>query len=96
MARGATPERAAFIAAEDALAQLAAAVPSCVTGRYENPVGPYQDVYIANNCSIAVRVKVVWGFATDSRCYSIPAKKTAHESHFNQFGADSYDGLKSC
>lgn len=96
MERGATSNQADFIVTEDAQAQLAAAVPSCVSGKYSNPSGPYQNVDIKNDCSSTVRVKVIWGFATDSRCYTIAAYQTVRESHFNQFGADSYDGLKSC
>lgn len=93
---GASSAEAQAIAAEDAAASLAAAVPSCVDARYENPFGPYQDVYVTNSCPVTQRVKVLWAFARDSRCYSIAPKSTIKDHHLNQYGIDRWDGLASC
>lgn len=75
---------------------LAASVPTCVTARYSNPWGPYQDVYVTNGCPATVRVKVIWANATDSRCYSIAPKATIKDHHFNQNVTDRWDGLQAC
>lgn len=93
---GASPAQAEAIAAEDALASLAAAVPSCVDSRYDNPFGPYQDVYVTNDCPVTQRVKVIWAFARDSRCYPIAPGSTVKDHHLNQYGIDRWDGLASC
>lgn len=84
------------IAQEDSAAARAAAVPTCVTARYENPLGPYQDVYVRNRCAVTQRVKVIWAYATDSRCYSISPGSRVRDRHFNQTFRDRWDGLRQC
>lgn len=93
---GASLVEAQAIAREDELAQAAADVPSCVSAVYKNPRGPYQDVYVTNDCATTVRVKVIWSFATDSRCYSIAPGDTIKDHHLNQYIKDRWDGLKTC
>lgn len=90
------PSLAHSIAAGNVSLQGATSVAVCVSGRYENPFGPYQDVFVTNECPSAQRVRVVWANASDSGCYTIPSGKTIKDHHFNQYGTDRWDGLKSC
>lgn len=93
---GVDSNEAAAIAADDALVAAMTAAPSCVSARYSNPFGPYQDVTVTNNCAISQRVKVIWAFAYDSACHSIAAGSSWKDHHFDQTTLDRWDGIKSC
>lgn len=67
----------------------AAPAPSCV-----QMYTPGNRVQVTNTCKYTVRVKVVWAFATDGACTTIPAFKT---KFFNKKGWPArLDGLQKC
>lgn len=99
LAHGVSAKRAAAIAEDDIAGEAllaAAPVPACVTATYSNPAGPYQNVKVKNGCTISVRVKVLWAFATDSACHKITAASSWTDRHLNQTGPDRWDGVASC
>ncbi len=49
---------------------------------------------IINNCRRTVRVKVIWAYASDSSCKSIPAGRT-FESRAS-INSARFDGLRAC
>ncbi|QFU92054.1 hypothetical protein [Amycolatopsis sp. YIM 10] len=63
------------IAAADSGVVPLAAAPSCVGWseyRHGNPItGYYTNVYVDNNCSYTVRVKVIMDYGSDSGCMTI-------------------------
>jgi hypothetical protein len=86
----------AYASTAHAAAVRASEPPSCVTARYENPPGPYQDVYVHNGCRSTQRVRVMWDYAVDGNCRSIAAGATSRDHHLNQVGVDQWAGLESC
>jgi hypothetical protein len=77
-------------------ASTADAPAACVSATYDNPTGPYQDVYVNNTCPTTQRVKVLWAYATDSACHAIAAGGTYKDHHLNQNGIDRWDGIEAC
>ncbi|QDP97435.1 hypothetical protein FOE78_17260 [Microlunatus elymi] len=66
----------------------AATAPSCVRKTSQSPIR----VTVQNDCTHAVRVKVVFKFAPDTKCASISAGQRYTFSHL----AGSFDYIATC